>query len=248
MEVIRTSAQQGTRLPTTQRRLALASIVASGNPNSRLVAPASDLGDGAGIRISLTGGWTSTDWAGAHPYWVWEILDVAGVAIGGDDDFSLAVAMAIRAHPGDASDTDLRVAIVNETDLTSATIDGMNAGIRWTADARGVIVSNVSNGTASAVGTGTGVAGAAYMRASFPRFGEGAASTLVSPRACLLNSSRAYIASSNVNQAPGNGVVIGNPSKLYLALVAGRSATTAGDVTIDVDVYYAPPLKLEMAA
>ena len=222
-------------------RLALASIVASGDPGTRLAAPITDSGEGVGLQFQLTGGWTSADWAGAWPFLVWELTGDDGVAIGTDDQFCANVVARIRTHPGDASDANLYVAIVNETDLTSGTIDGVAGGIRWTGAARNTISTTTVNGATAGTTAGGGVAGAEALQSSIPRQGKGASSILVAGRIGLLDGTGAPIGGSIVNVAPGSGVAMGNPSKLYVAVAAGRSAATAGTVTIGADMYINRP-------
>lgn len=227
-------------LPGQMRRLSLADAVATGDPGTRLASAITDLGNGSGIRISLTGGWTSSDWAGAYPYIVWPLIDIAGAAIKDDALFSCFFVLRIRAHPANTSDTRLRVAILNESDPTLATVDGMSAGIEWGTSTRTAISGNVSNGTAAAVSSGAGGSATAdCLQTIMAPQGVGSTRNIPAPRTCLLDSTGAYIAGTYINANPGNGIAVGNPAAgYYIAITAGRSATTAGTATIDVDAYY----------
>lgn len=221
---------------STDRRLALAEIVASGDPGSRLAAAITDGGLGTGLQVQLTGSWTSTDWTGAWPYLVWPLLDSNGLQMTGDEAFTAQLVGRVRTHPGDSSDTDVRLAIVNETDLTTGTIDGVCAGMRWTAAARTSVVALGTNGAASGIIAGPASAGAEGFQAHVPRQGKGSSTILVTPRCCLLDSTGAYVAGSNANAAPANGVPIGTGA-LYVAAVFGRNAATVGNVTIGIDLF-----------
>lgn len=228
----------GQSLPTTARRLNLADGTTF-DPGSRLVSPITDLGAGLGLRFSLTGSWSSTDWCGAYPGIIWSLKDILGTQISGNNHFSLPVDLAIRSGPGDSSDTIVRFGIVNESDVTSATIDGVVTGMAFTAANRNGVVGMVTNGTSTTV-AGSSVAGGVWVESLLGPNGVGSGKIILTPRTVLLDINRAYITGSAVNAAPSNGTVLGLGS-LYLVLVAGRTAATVGDVTLDVDAYVQAP-------
>lgn len=230
----------GSGVPGTSHRLSLADAVTTIDPGSRLAAAISDLGAGSGIRFQVTGGWSSTDWAGAHPAAIWRFRDIVGTQVDGGQ-WTLTADLRIRgAGPGDSSDTDVRLLICNEQDITSATVDGACMGMRFTTASRFGIVGLVQNGASSVnVGT-TGSATAAFAEGIFGPHGHEATRVLVTPRTALLDSAGAYITNTNVNAAPINGCALGT-GQLYVALIVGRSAATAGTVTVDVDAYLQLP-------
>lgn len=245
------AAAPGSSIPTTFTRMALATAVnaagvvsgAGNDPSSRLVTPMVDLGEGVGIETQLALALTSTATAslGEFPWVAWEIPTAEGDTLGGTDVFGLMAIVRIRTHPGDSSDTDLRVYLVNEADLASPTIDGWSGGIRWASAARASLNASGTNGAGATPTAGTGVAGAEIVQVTWTREGVGSSSVLLSPRTTLLDANGVRIASAAINTAPGT-INTGEPTKWYIAVALGRSAVTVANATVRWDLYLAKPV------
>jgi hypothetical protein len=232
----------GSPAQRTYQRLALASVVAAADPGTRLAAAATDGGAGTGLTFSLTGGWTSTDWCGAWPYWIWKVNGADNQQISGEDQYSLDYLVRVRTGPGDSSDTAFRVGLINETDATSGTVDSFGAGINFGTALRTVHVCTTANGTAGSVISGTGSASIVAVQGATARIGKGSTANLATKPGGLDNTD-AYVASST----PAAGILasFGN-SPLYFILAIGRTAATAGTVPMALDVYINRPPRLTL--
>lgn len=235
----------GSTVPTSLTRFSYADRSSTGDPGTRLVSPITDGGAGSGISFVLTGGWTSTDWGGAWPYVTWQLKDLLGVGATADTITAYNVIVKLRTGPGDSTDTAVRVAIINESDVTTATVDGVTGGLLFSGATRNTQVGSMTNGSASALVSGTTSATITGGQFYCNRIGMGA-STIIKPQMAGLDASNVYVASTNVSTA--SVITVGNPSAWYLVLCAGRTATTAGNATVAVDVYMEPLVQVAYPA
>jgi hypothetical protein len=238
-------------LPTTPRRLVLADAVAVGDPGSLLSTPATQTGaagpDGASIRLSVTGGESTTDpfssAVGSAGAWiVWEATDPAGDHLPPGWRGSIALQLMVRTAPGASSDANVGLFLASNIDPTDSALDGFGCGLRYTGggDPQS-IVSRVPNGATSitAAGGGAGIVGITAAP------GPLAADTLQMGRASTLTSALAEVTSTT---SLSSIALSTPPVGWYNVLMVWRSATTAGTAVIDVDPYVTRELGHGLAA
>ncbi|HYD02610.1 MAG TPA: hypothetical protein VEB22_15390 [Phycisphaerales bacterium] len=220
------------------RRLSLARAIASGDPGSRLTSALTDGGDGVGITWPLAASWGSTDWAGAYPYLLFDLTDIFGFPLSSGRNVGVALQVIWRTPlPGAGPGAVGGLCLVNETGMAGGTIDGRGLYV-YTSVAGGV------PGVGSAVVTNGSCSLAAGASASSNRSGQ--TIVQVDSSSSTARAAVAYIAARDANGAFNAGVdtttetEVGNPSKFYLAMFAGRSTSTAEAVTCIFDAYAAP--------
>lgn len=226
------------------RRLHYADRLTTADPGSRLASAITDGGEGVGISFPLTGLWGSADWGGAYPYIVWSLEDVFGAPLGGTVGSATVLSFVVRPTvPTPLEEVWVGMAIVNETDLASATVDGAGCAITWTGAVNPAAQTlRLNNGTSTSV-TGSTSAGMVSCVQPIAQVGTGTA-RMVGGLASGQDSAGAVL---NAATATGVGVFSSNPSRLYVVLAAGRtSAGAAGNFTALVDAYVAPCVRSQL--
>ncbi len=227
------------------RRLVLADAITTADPATHLSGAVTDGGDGAGIAVPLTGSWGSGDWTGTYWYGIWPLLDNFGRVMGGNVEIALSFAVRLRGSFSETDDFAIGMALVNETALTGATVDGK--GIHINANGAGGAGVIGTGNSSSTNGTGTQTNAAAGQANVVWAVGHVAFSGQTTGRLwCTgnigLDSSGVVVASSGA--VPVGTVTMGGPpARWYLAMYAGRNdATNASAKTPAADCYYAAPL------
>ncbi|HYD02609.1 MAG TPA: hypothetical protein VEB22_15385 [Phycisphaerales bacterium] len=220
------------------RRLALVDAIASGDPGSRLAAPITDSGDGAGLVWQITSGWGSTDWTGAWPYLIFPFSDMYGFPPEASRNVGFCIQMVFRGTLPPAGPGAIAVAaLVNETSLTTGTVDGRGMNI-FSGSATGL--PGVGNaGSANGAGSLTfssSVAGVASGQVGIQvdTFGSGARIANATPMG--RDSAGEFVTKND----PASETACGNPSRLYLALAVGRNTNTVDGFTFAFDTYISP--------
>lgn len=224
------------------RRLHYSERLSTADPGTRLSAPITDGGEGAGISFPLTGLWGSTDWAGAYPYVLWSLDDVFGAPL--DATSMKAVVLTVLARPTvplSADEWRSVLAVVNESDLTSGTIDGAGCGSHGTtAGGYAAASASVANGTAN---FSTSTANANIVGANCAVLAAASVVTglMTVTVAAALDSSGTRLTSSSATATVGTGASTG---RLYVALAAGRiSAGGLDNITLKLDAWVHPILR-----
>lgn len=228
------------------RRLHYADRLTAADPTSRLSGAITDGGEGVGISFPLNGSWNSSDWAGAAPNIIWSLDDIFGAPLGGAIAAPVVLTVFARATiPAPADEWYVGVCIVNDTVLTGGTVDGAGVGIggnaAGAAGPRAVRFACPNGVGTIALSTGDATAVGARGNLSITSIGSagGISQFLVSS----LDASGAGLQTTS-NAGTAN---FGNPARLYLAAVAGRTdAAVAGGITIKADFYVSPVLRFPL--
>lgn len=232
------------------RRLALVNGTAV-DPASHLASAITDGGSGAGIAFPLNGSWASSDWSGAYPYVRWSLDDLLGCPLGGALATPVLLQLYVRTTvPVVGDEVRVVAAIVNETDLTTATIDGVGMGILYSGGGNPAVeATKTANGSVTST-AGTGVAAIVGGFVCLSLRSIGATGTFAGSRVDPLDSSGVIIPSGSALSGTTSAVVsYGNPSRNYLVLAAGRtSAGNTNAFTIKADLYVGPMLRQPLLA
>lgn len=222
------------------RRLGLAQAIASGDPGSRLASPITDGGLDTGLSFPLTGGWASTDFAGAYPYLTFPFLDLWGNPYKGTNLVAWPrLFVLVRGTPPSNSDeVAINVSLLNEADPTTGTVDGRGCSITWTgSQTLGRSTSIVNGSIANGSTNGTGLI---VLDAVIARIGSGTNSI-----SSIAGWSDVF-ATSLFDVVGGANSTFPVSGPLYINVCAGRtSAGAAGAITPTFDVFYAPPIFVE---
>lgn len=228
------------------RRLNYSERLTTADPTSRLSGAITDGGEGVGISFPLTGGWSSTDWAGAAPNIIWPLEDLFGAPLGGAICAPFVVTVFARATIlAPADEWYVGLSLVNDTVLSGATVEG--GGVGLAGDAGGVAGPRgarfaCANGAGTMAVT-TSDATAVGARGTLAVASVGAGSSIAQFVVSSIDASGAGI----VVTSSGGAASFGNPSRLYLAAFAGRSsAGAAGGVTVKADFYVSPVLRFPL--
>lgn len=215
------------------RRLDWDRRIASGDPGSKLSTPITD--DGTKITTSLIGSWTSTDpYDGNNPYGIWPAIDPWGNPLSGTACGAVTLLlMTSDASSGDAIFASL--ALVNETDLTTATIDGRGMGFNYTSAGTFLGYSHaLINGVYTSVATANNANSRGINSQIRIRDDNGSSSRLGTHSVNVTDSSWGYLVPGN-----GSGTVIFGAPRWYLAMVFVRTdAAVASTKTISAAAYY----------
>lgn len=215
------------------RRLNGSDVIASADPAAHLNS-FTDLGPGSGLQINLGGSWGSSDWAGVYPYWVFRLPDYNARWFRQSTPLSPALLTRIRTSPGDSSDYAIYFVVVNETDLTTGTIDGKGMGMIFQTATRTLVSTRVSNGVVTSPTGGAATTNASFTT-SIPLHGTDRICPLQDPVVVGLSSTDAYNSTAIAHGATGTLLGSGD---LYLAIAAGRvSAGNAASATGAFDFY-----------
>lgn len=225
-------------LPPTLRRIALTDATTA-DPGARLVSAITDQGNGAGLRFVVTGGWSGTDPLSAYPHVIVPVKDIRGAVLGATAGKLVmpTLQFIVRASPGGTTDTRIACGFCNES-ADSGTIDAYFATVTYTGSNRSVGCGTIANGAASLVtnaNVATGTIGIVQLnRALF-----GASARQVGPQGFYTSdyaSGAAWFPASAT--VPTMADLGGGAWWFFLAV--GRSAATAGNVTVDIDLYEDP--------
>lgn len=204
------------------------------DPSSRLNGGTAAVTQAAdGITWPITGGVTGdiTDMA----YAVWKLQSARGVvSVPALLQGGLFGEYHLRTGPGDSSDTTSNIILANESTLESATVDGMYVGVRFSAATRNVRQGGIVNGVASGATEGGGTGPVAQLAFGFPwQYTTTLGRTFFGWHAIGRTAARAY--ASTLAQSAGNTST--STDTLYIIRAVGKSAATAGNVTIKDDVW-----------
>jgi hypothetical protein len=231
-------------------RLNLADAISTADPGSRLSSALVDLGEGSGIKSPLTGSWGSTDWSGAYPYAMWNLNDLFGRQLGGNYNLSIPLYIRLRTTQADTDDFAIGLAVVNESVLTGATVDGK--GIQIVGNGAGgsgsLRTGNVdtTNGSGTVSNASSSVANLVWAAGFMSYAGIGASRIYVNG-SLGLNSSGAAVGGGT---SPITALTLAaTPSSWYLAAFFGRNdATNAGTLpNIAADFYVGPIVRSPLA-
>lgn len=226
------------------RRLDWDRIIASGDPNSRLNGAITD--DGTAISAPLKGSWATTDLYGDAPYGVWPLLDPWGRVISGACASPiLLMLLVVGGNVND--DIGASIAVVNETDVTSGTVDGRGVRVGFSSASSSVAANSLANGTqVGVVGTASvsvrSVTGMVVLVDN-----NGANSRLAQTTASSLDANWAF--STSGAGVPSNTTVTFGTGRYYLAMAFYRiNAGNAQAKTIVASAYYTVPPLCEFPA
>lgn len=216
------------------RRLDWDRAIATGDPGSKLSTPITD--DGTKITASMIGSWTTSDlYDGNNPYGVWPVLDPWGAPMSG----TACGAMSLLLMTSDASSGDAvfaSLALVNETDLTTATIDGRGVGFNYSSAGTFLGYSHsLINGAYSSAASGSTGSSRGVVTQVRVRDNNTASSRLGADSAIAVDSAWVYAGAS----ATSAGAVIFGAPRWYLAVVFARTdAAVSATKTISAAAYY----------
>lgn len=195
-----------------------------------------------GITIPLTS-YTPGDIT-TNPCLVWALQTEDGTALSTAVIQDIAAELLIRSGPGDSSDTAINIAVVNESDLYSATIDGVYLGVRFSGATRNVRWGGILNGTQSA--PAEAAATGAIVRAScrWPWHNTSVGRLGIGHHVAGLTA--ADVLTGQVGGGTAGNITYGN-STMYIMLIPCRTAATAGNVSMTVDSWVRVPRGVALA-
>lgn len=209
-------------------------IVASEWDPNAIEDPANRFADsGGGFSGGLLGG-TATPDPGDARGWSWALQDIVRQARAGNVLMDLfAMAREITA-PGLSSDTYVACGFANEASLNSTTVEAIGVAIVYAAATRNVRSLHLVNGV---VTTNDGAAALGLRRAFFKVARRGANVRPVSHYGTGLDDSGA-----DVSSLPSAAYDVALTGDLYWWVAFGRTAATAGAVSLAASAYfYATP-------
>jgi hypothetical protein len=184
-----------------------------------------------GWRVTLTGGLVAldrSDWARA----TFRLHDVLRNRCPASEALIVGVQLRVRAHVGNSTDAAVAVVLHNEEDLTTATVDGFVWEFYWAGATRGARCPRLLNGAQNDLGS------AAVTSTTLDRF-QGATSrnaigAWTHGTLTARNEAGAHVGATDT-QGPLSDTQWGTAAP-FISIIAGRTASTAGDVTPEFDV------------
>jgi len=213
-------AQPSSGLRPYWRRLRLADAEASGDPNSVLDTVTDT--EAGGFNVALLDAGVATLEPGAAAWWTWPLLDTLGAQPDGEDNYLLETQQEEVTVPGLTTDTVVYLGVLNESDPSTATVDGTGVAIQYTGGGRTLVAWRLVNGAITSL-TGAGDPLGVRVQGIYPRAGQKWANVT----AISLDADGRKSATGLRN----NGLTqVAIPGSTHLVYAVGRTAATAGAV------------------
>ncbi|MDI7267644.1 MAG: hypothetical protein QME96_06590 [Myxococcota bacterium] len=206
-------------------RLLVGRAVQSGDPNA-IEDPAdrfADQADGS-IEGSLLGGLATNNFDDAR-WWTWRAVDIFGRNPTATQIWQAYAQVRERLAPGLATDTYVVAGLCNDSNLASATVEGIGVGIVYAGATRTLRATQIKNGAVSNFAPAATIG----LRRATISPNRIANLTYLGVCNCSAQDDSGNDQGPNVNLGFNEQFSAGN---LHWFLAFGRSAATAGTVTI----------------